>query len=90
MWDIFPDVRKLKYDVMAGLNAHFDELVDKRIAQRQANEETLMILLKQCSTISRIVFTYALSTLLCAGHDTTAFWMLHVICLAHNQHVQDN
>ena len=92
MWDIFPDVRKLKYDVMAGLNTHFDELVDKRIAQRQANEETpddsLEAMLNDQQ--DRLHMRSQLSTLLCAGHDTTAFFGCYMsFCLAHNQHVQD-
>ena len=40
MWNIFPRIRKLRYGVMKRVNVHFDELIDARVAMRQAGEAT--------------------------------------------------
>ena len=38
MWSIFPRIRKLRFGIMTRVNAHFDEMIDARIAKRQAGE----------------------------------------------------
>ena len=92
MWNIIPNVRKLRFDIMAKLNVHFDELIDSRIAARKAGEETpddaLEAMLNDQQ--ERNHMRYQLCTMLAAGHDTTAFFGCYMsFLIAKDQRVQD-
>lgn len=90
MWSFLPSVRKLK-ELVSVVDAHTDMLIDERIAARARGEkgpnDALDLMLDENQ--SRQQLHDQLRTLLCAGHDTTAFFGCYMaLLLAKHPRVQ--